>query len=57
VVRSADGQIQTVKYQVLDAMLLNELQKQSRTISALEDRLTKLEAALAGNSVSASAQK
>jgi hypothetical protein len=46
-----------VKYQVLDAMLLNELQKQSRTISALEDRLTKLEAALAGNSVSASAQK
>lgn len=29
VVRSADGQIQTVKYQVLDSMLLNELQKQT----------------------------
>jgi len=57
VVRSADGQIQTVKYQVLDAMLLNELQKQSKTISALEDRLTKMEAALAGNAVSAWAQK
>ena len=28
VARSADGQIETVKYQVLDAMLLNEVQRQ-----------------------------
>ena len=57
VVRSADGQIQTVKYQVLDSMLLNELQKQNKTISALEERVTKLEAALEGTAVSASSQK
>src|ERR1017187_7063337 len=29
--RSADGQIETVKYRVLDSMLLNELQKQNVT--------------------------
>jgi trimeric autotransporter adhesin len=57
VVRSADGQIQTVKYQVLDSMLLNELQKQNKTISALEERVTKLEAALERTVVSASSQK
>jgi hypothetical protein len=58
VAHSADGQIETVKYQVLDSMLLNELQKQNATIAAqkeqiedqqqqirsLADRLTKLEA-------------
>jgi hypothetical protein len=58
VAHSADGQIETVKYQVLDSMLLNELQKQSATIAAqkeqiedqqqqihsLAERLTKLEA-------------
>ena len=57
VAHSADGQIETVKYQVLDSMLLNELQKQSATIAAqkeqiedqqqqirsLAERLTKLE--------------
>ena len=30
VAHSADGQIETVKYQVLDAMLLNEVQRQQR---------------------------
>ena len=30
VVRSADGQIETVKYQLLDPMLLNEVQKQNQ---------------------------
>jgi hypothetical protein len=30
VAHSADGQIETVKYQVLDSMLLNEVQKQNR---------------------------
>lgn len=32
VARSANGQIETVKYQVLDSMLLNEVQRQERTI-------------------------
>jgi hypothetical protein len=54
VARSADGQIQTVKYQVLDSMLLNELQRQQDQIRGLEqqlseqhDRMAKVEAALA----------
>jgi hypothetical protein len=53
VARSADGQIETVKYQVLDPMLLNELQKmhqqvkqQAEIIQQLESRLTALEEAL-----------
>jgi hypothetical protein len=54
VVRSADGQVETVKYQVLDPMLLNEVQKQheqilaqERQIRSLEERLARMEAALA----------
>jgi len=50
VAHSADGQIETVKYQVLDSMLLNELQKQQKkineqgsTIHLLELRLAALE--------------
>jgi hypothetical protein len=60
VARSADGQIETVKYQLLDPMLLNELQKQNATITtqkeqieaqeqrihSLEGRMSKLEAVL-----------
>jgi len=53
IARSADGQIETVKYQVLDSMLLNELQKehlqvqqQAETIQRLESRLAALEEAL-----------
>ena len=60
VARSADGQIETVKYQLLDPMLVNELQKQHATIEAqkgtiqgqdarirlLEERLARVEAAL-----------
>ncbi len=49
--RSSDGQIETVKYQTLDVMLLNELQKQQteiegqrQRIQQLEDRLARLEA-------------
>ena len=55
VAHSADGQIETVKYQVLDAMLLNELQQQQAQIRALvqqnqdlQQRLASLEAALIG---------
>jgi len=60
VARSTDGQIESVKYQVLGPMLLNELQKQNATIAAqkeqiqtqeqqiqsLEGRLARVEAAL-----------
>jgi hypothetical protein len=53
VAHSADGQIETVKYQVLDSMLLNELQKehqqvqqQAETIRLLQIRLAALEDAL-----------
>jgi hypothetical protein len=62
VARSADGQIETVKYQLLDPMLLNELQKQNATIASqkeqigaqeqqirsLEERMAKLESAREG---------
>jgi hypothetical protein len=51
VARSADGQMETVKYQLLDPLLLNEVQRQSATIAAqheeireLRERLGKLEA-------------
>jgi hypothetical protein len=47
VAHSADGQIETVKYQVLDSMLLNEVQRLRRQNRDLEERLEKLEAALA----------
>jgi Chaperone of endosialidase len=55
VAHSADGQIETVKYQALDSMLLNELQKehkqvqeQAETIRVLEARLAALEKLLSG---------
>jgi hypothetical protein len=38
-----DGQIMTVKYQLLAPMLLNELQKQNETIKKLAERLAALE--------------
>lgn len=44
VARNKNGQIETVQYYKLDAMLLNELQKQRRIIKALESRLAALEA-------------
>ena len=47
VAHSADGQIETVKYQVLDSMLLNEVQRQQREIQGLQERLAKMEAMLA----------
>jgi hypothetical protein len=42
VARSADGRIETVKYQMLDALLLNEVQRQEAEIRALKERLDKL---------------
>jgi len=46
VAHSADGQIESVKYQVLDSMLLNEVQKQAAKIHSLEDRLAAVETLL-----------
>jgi hypothetical protein len=42
VAHSADGKIETVKYQVLDSMLLNEVQRQHAEIGAQKDQLQKL---------------
>ncbi|MGA2593540.1 MAG: tail fiber domain-containing protein [Bryobacteraceae bacterium] len=63
VARSADGQVESVRYQLLDPMLLNELQKEHTTITAqqerirsLEERLAKVEAALSGTTVTAAAR-
>jgi hypothetical protein len=39
VAHSADGQIETVKYQVLDSMLLNEVQRQQTEIRRLEQQV------------------
>ena len=47
VARSADGQVETVKYQLLDPMLLNEVQRQQVEIRELQERLSKMESALA----------
>jgi hypothetical protein len=45
-VKGPDGKVQTVQYQKLTPMLLNELQKQAEQIRELEDRLTALETLL-----------
>jgi hypothetical protein len=47
---SADGQIQTVKYQMLAPLLLNEVQRDQTEIRELDEQMTKLEAALAAAS-------
>lgn len=68
VARSSDGQVEAVKYQLLDPMLLNELQKQHATIAAqkeqiqaqeqqiqdLQERLAKIEAMIERKAVVAS---
>jgi hypothetical protein len=47
-VKGPDGKMQTVQYQKLTPMLLNELQKQAAQIRLLEERLAALEALSAG---------
>jgi len=47
VTRGIDGRVQSVRYTVLTAMLLNELQKQARENSTLAERNRKLAAAVA----------
>jgi hypothetical protein len=44
--RSAGGQIETVKYQMLDSLLLNEMQRQKAEIRALKEQLERLESGL-----------
>lgn len=46
-VRAADGQIETVAYHKLPALLLNELQKQQRALDALQQELATLRAVVA----------
>jgi hypothetical protein len=46
VVRGRDGQIETVAYQELAPMLLNEVQKQRREIQALKAELEEIRAAI-----------
>src|SRR5580700_5235899 len=55
VVRGKDGQVESVQYQKLPAMLLNELQKQNETIRKLEARLAALESQLAANAAAQTA--
>src|ERR1035441_1449316 len=47
VAHSADGQIETVKYQVLDSMLLNELQKEHQQVEKQAETIQRLESRLA----------
>ena len=47
VARSADGQIETVKYQVLDSMLLNEIQRQNAQLTAQKEEIRSLQQRLA----------
>jgi hypothetical protein len=46
VVRSERGEVQSVKYEALIPMLLNEVQRQRAQNAALEARLARLEAAI-----------
>lgn len=48
VARSADGSIETVKYQLLDSMLLNEIQRQEARIQAQKDEILALREETAG---------
>jgi len=48
-----DGQILSVRYQMLAPMLLNEVQKQNAQIRSLEERLAALEALLSGQASTA----
>lgn len=44
---SADGQVQSVKYQLLDPLLLNEVQREHAEIEALQHQMREMEAELA----------
>ncbi|MFL5521159.1 MAG: hypothetical protein ACJ8B6_09500, partial [Gemmatimonadales bacterium] len=46
VAHAADGSIETVNYQFLAPMLVNEIQKQKRTIEALQAEIAAIKAAI-----------
>jgi len=46
VVRNAKGEIETVQYQKLTPMLLNELQKEHRSVEALQEQVDRLQQAI-----------
>jgi hypothetical protein len=48
VARSADGQIETVKYQVLDSLLLNEVERQQLEITSQKDQILGLKEKILG---------
>jgi hypothetical protein len=56
VAKGADGQIESVKYQVLDSMLLNEVQRLNRENRDFQRRLETLESALQKLVISSNAQ-
>jgi trimeric autotransporter adhesin len=47
-VRRADGEIETVHYETLNVLLLNELQKQRKELEEARERLERLERRLEG---------
>jgi hypothetical protein len=47
VAHDAEGKVYTVRYEAVNAMLLNEFLKEHRRVRDLEERLERLEAALA----------
>jgi len=51
-----DGQVETLQYQQLPALLLNEIQKQHKTIEDLNSRIAALEQLLKANPPEAAAQ-
>jgi hypothetical protein len=57
VVRGKDGEVESIQYQKLPAMLLNEMQKQNATIQKLEARLAALEAQLANTTAKTTSEK
>jgi hypothetical protein len=55
VARSSDGQIETVKYQLLDSLLLNELQREARQVQQQADTIRLLESRIAALELSSKA--
>jgi hypothetical protein len=49
-VRNAEGQVETVHYETLNVLLLNELQRQEQRIEALERQISGLMTAIEGSS-------
>jgi transposase len=49
-----DGQVETLQYQQLPAMLLNEIQKQHKTIDDLQARIAELEKLVKANAAALS---